>query len=363
MTMAWIKAYFLRMIKRPAMIFALAFVLVATLLLTLAAKSDMSGMKCGVLACDDESASEIITKLSEQSGILDFEVYDDEGEMVRLLKRGELRFAYVFDSEFTDKYISGEIRHTVKRFSKEADIFAALADEVVFSKIADVCANIEISAFSDESEFAENAINKYNEYMDLLGNIFVYETLQGQVVSADEGSAAFPVRGFAAALVLVCALYGMQTVMSDEEKGLLLRLSPKARNCVRVLATLIPASIMAVLLILCLLASGTFSVWHTELASAIMLAVSSASFCFFISSLIKDPDTAGILTAFIFLAVTALCPVFFDIGAIVKFVKGAAMLLPPYHYLRLGGGILSAAVYSLVFFALGLLLRRLKKRE
>ena len=55
MIFAWIKAYFLRMIKRPAIIGIIAATVIISVVLSGLSKGAMSGFACGILKSDDEN--------------------------------------------------------------------------------------------------------------------------------------------------------------------------------------------------------------------------------------------------------------------------------------------------------------------
>ncbi len=372
-TKAWIKAYFLRTVKRPAIIAAVLVMAAVSVLLTLSSKSDMSGFACGMLNSDDEKVLAVFEELKNENSILDIIIYDDEEEMLKSQRRSEIRFAYVFDSEFTEKYEDGESRRTIVRFSDEDDIFASLADELVFAKVASVYAEASIEQFANTNkeiddeyreEVKETALVMYEEYMDILGDVFVYETGGGAVVSSNGGSAAFPIRGVMSMLVLAASLLGMQTVLSDEEKSLFLRLSPKNKNFARLMGILMPTLLVAAALLVCVALNGIFTNVLYEILSVLLLAACSASFAFFVSAFIKDPDSAAMLIPLLLLISLALCPVFFDISAIVKGVKYVGALLPPYYYLyaasQNSGAMAGSLIMTVVYLSGGLLLRRIK---
>lgn len=373
MIFAWIKAYFLRMIKRPAIIGIIAATVIISVVLSGLSKGAMSGFACGILKSDDENITAVISELKNENSILNITVYEDEEEMLKAQRRGELRFAYVFDDEFTEKYENNETRRTVTRFSGEDDIFAALADELVFAKIASVYARTSIEYFArtnsnigDEyrEEVKKTALLMYDEYLDILGDVFIYETENGNVVSDEGGSASFPVRGVLAMLVLIAALLGMQTVLNDSEKSLFLRLSPKNRNIAMLIGILMPTLLLAATLVVCVLFSAVSVGIFREIICALLLVCSCAAFVFFISSFLKNPDSAAIIIPLAVLLSIALCPIFFDITVFLKPMRHICALLPPYYYLyaisKSAVGMAGSVIMAVIYLLAGLLIRKIK---
>lgn len=375
MIFAWIKAYFLRMIKRPAIIAAVAVMVLLSALLAISSGGEMQGFACGMLRSDDENVMKIFEALKDEKTVLDIKIFDDEDEMLRAQRRGELRFAYVFDEDFTEKYEENDAWNTIIRFSDKDDIFAALADEIVFAKTAEIYADVLIKNFvlinphisyEYRDEVEKTALVMYDEYMDVLGDVFVYETLDGKVINTDGGSAAFPVRGVCAILVLTAALLGMQTVLSDEEKALYHRLSPSKKNTARLIGIAIPTVFLSLGTVVCVALSNVGVNLLHEIFSALLLICSCTAFAYFISAFLKDPDSAAMIIPLTVLLTVALCPIFFDIAALVPALKFVSGLLPPYYYLHaasksivgVAGSVLTASIYLIA----GLLIRRIRNR-
>ncbi|MBQ2661648.1 MAG: ABC transporter permease [Clostridia bacterium] len=346
MIFKWSKAYFKRYFMRPSMLILLAVMLALSFVFTFLSKGEASGFPCGVLSSQDENVNNIIASL--EGTLLNVNIYDDEEEMLSALKRGEIRYAYAFDDEFSAKYEKGERRNTIIRFSNPDDVFASLIDEIVFSKVLSVCSEMSIESFLSEKGVStiNEALVYFDSYNNTLGDVFEYEILS-QDKKPSEASAAFPVRGVMSVLVMAVSLFTLKTLLTDEERGLFKRLSDGRKNIVRLIAIFVPTCVFILALLLALIINGTFTALYIEVLSILLLLISCTSCAYFISSLMKNADSVALILPASLLFSLALCPVFFDVSSLFSPMKYVSALLPPYCYIYASGGDMTSLLYGL----------------
>ncbi len=193
---------------------------------------DYSGIKAGVFA-EDEEGKRLLEKLEKEEGILQFESFAGEEEMVRKIVNGTLECGFTLPAGFYENMKKGKMMRQVELYYSPSSAAHKISYEVVFSYLFEELSDDVLMKYMDHSE--ENGVfdkeeTKENRALLLAlkdkysknGTTFSFSYKQVQA-KGEEPLASFSViRGCIAVFIFFMSLLGFAGCLEVNEmsKGL-----------------------------------------------------------------------------------------------------------------------------------------------
>ncbi len=335
----WLKVLLKRLVRQRAFWAAMLLTPLLAFALSRAATERAGGVSIGLLDSADPTAHAAVASLTTSAQTLRFIVYTDAETLRRDVTVGTLKAGYVFADDVAAAMTSVPSKSVVTRISGSGDLLSALVDEAVFAKLyaavggriaADYIASVPSIA---DVEGAKRAVaQSYADYIRTVPRVFIMETVDGESV-ATHTSVTFPVRGFAAVLLLLSALLVAYTANADAKRGLHLRLSPRMRYFTRTVCCALPPLCLVPMLLLSVWAGGAWTAFLTELGAAAAYALLCAGAALLLSAVFPHRGAPTAAMPVTVLSAFALCPIFVDVTTYYPALRPVARLLPTYWYL------------------------------
>lgn len=183
----------------------------------------------------------------------------------------------------------------------------------------------ELDGISDEQ------LLEYYRNMDFSEGLFVFTDLEGNVTEKNETDYLLtPVRGMLAVLIVLSGLAAAMYYIRDMEQGTFAWIPRHRQGWVELGCQLISlVNVAAVVLISLALTEQTMSLGR-ELAVAGLYCLCVAAFAMLVRRLTLGIRGLGVITPLLVVMMLAVCPVFFDVGAL----RNAQLLFPPTYYVN-----------------------------
>ena len=175
-------------------------------------------------------------------------------------------------------------------------------------------------------------LEEYYHSGDIEERVLRFETVEGEEADTEGSYLTAPLRGIMALLLVLCGLASGLYCYREERNGSFVWLSARMRRCVPLLShvtAILPPAIAA--LIAMKLAGITVGLGR-ELLMMLMYIPATALFCELLRCLCPKEEHYGALIPVLTVAMLVLCPVFLDLN--LSFVRPVRWLLPPYWVLR-----------------------------
>ncbi len=359
--------------------FAVILLLVPVLVAAMAivSRNSDSGMLTVALAMRDDNdviANEIVTKLSDDSGLIRFEYFGTVNEASEAVEDGRADAAWIFSDDMESK-IKKFAAHThvnnafVVIIQREDNVMLRLSHEklntVLYPYISiALYGNYIYDNVLTLDELSQEQLKEYYYAVNAEGEDlfeFVNMDKDSPIDVSENNYLTSPLRGLMAIMVVLSGLAVAMFYMQDEARGTFDRIPYRQRFVFSLSyhATAIVSTALVMFLSLLLMGMTTFA--PREIAVLILYCVITLGFCMGIRLLFGDVRVLGVLAPVLIVAMTVLCPVFFNFVDL----PAVQFLLPPYYYLKAIYStkyILYMVIYAVVVFGVDYTLYRLQRK-
>lgn len=374
-TLTWFALMSKRLYKKASFLLILA--LIPTLVIGYGViADDDSGIVTVALAkeADDELTDLVFADLQQDSELVRYIVCDSPEGAEALLVSGKADSAWIFPSDLSGRIEafakSGSARNAfIRVIEREENVLLLLARERLSATLFTYTAESLYLDFTRENSgtlasLSDKELLTYYDEVNVTDTLFSFDELnEGQDSEAD-GSSNYllsPVRGLLAVVTVLCGLATAMYFIKDKEAGAFAwipeRRLPLTELCYQLVSVLNLSLVSAISLAL----SGTTASLLKELAALLLYALCTAVFCMMLRRLCGDLHLLGMLLPLLTVAMLAICPIFFDLGAL----RELQYLFPPTYYINAvynGKYFLYMGFYTLavclVYFLTGKLFKR-----
>lgn len=336
-----------RVLKMPIVIILLFSIPIASLVISLTAKdSGKATVSFGIYIEDDGNYSSAIKEsLLHGDNAFFFCEYSDMEDLKKDVMLGKLEAGYVFDRDFSKKIESGDFDDCLKTYYSPATVMSSAGNEIIFSKIMQLCGYTIIGKYVDESPLddvtkikaSKDLSRIYEEYCHS-GQVFHLdiETVSGVQINnegLDDLGVTFPLRGVLAILIFLCSFTGSIAWCKDREQGIF---APRSHSfCIlsRILYPMIPAVLFLICSHIALMACGLAGSFISEMLIGARYLIITTVFCFLCSTLIKKSSLLISLIPVITLGSLIFCPIFINIETLIPALGFISKLFIPRYYM------------------------------
>ncbi|MDE7332243.1 MAG: hypothetical protein K2O16_08360 [Lachnospiraceae bacterium] len=308
-------------------------------------EEEYQGILAGV-CWEDEKGRELLKGLEAESGILKFQGYDREEEMLRQIENGTLECGYVLPEGFYENVLDGRQNRQITLYYSPASSAQKISYEVVFSELFEMLSEDILSGYLLDAGYDREEIQKAQERLLALNRQyagdgstfhFVYETAGGGERNVPETLNTW--RGCVSVMVFLMCLLAMGNALEQEK---IWRSMPGKMGGTLKSGNLHIASAGAVL-------TGGLGLWILG-ADAGMGAEAAGLFLYFIvlevymrilRLFIKDSRALYGLLPVLVLGSCLFCPVFIRIERYLPAAAWISRLFPPAYYLDFFGVFVS----------------------
>lgn len=357
-----------RLLKKPSFLLILCLVPLLTLAMVFLAKEE-SGILTITLCTEDKNdpiAKEIIDNLLNDDGVLYFKKADTAEKAYEEVRLGTSDAAWIFDDDLQSKFdmiaATDKYEPFVTVVERETDVSLQLSHEklsgCIFPYLSKSIFNefLLTEVFSFEEITQEKVTEGYNNAIGG-GNLVVLEKIGGQKTEELNYLTA-PLRGLLSLVVLLCGLAAVMYHQSDREHKIYDWMSP-AKQIFPGIATVGAAALdSTVIIVVALAVSGLFGNPLLEITAAVAYIPAVTSFCTLLGCITHKASRTGQIIPFAMIIALVVSPIFFNL----KGLYWIQCILPCYHYLYGVNNFIHIAnmlIYSLIMFALSLLLNRI----
>ena len=337
----WYALFTKRLIRRPAYLAVLLLVPLFAAAVAMFSRGD-SGVLTTALVMrnpEDPAAQAAVERLTTGDSILRCLVYESEEAARDAVRMGKVDAAWVFGEDFEydlyqfAKYDSGPAITVIER---EENVFLMIAREKLFAAIYPETSYSLFRAYLEKDLRVKgvdrHTLEEYYHSGDIEERVLRFETVEGEEADTEGSYLTAPLRGIMALLLVLCGLASGLYCYREERNGSFVWLSARMRRCVPLLShvtAILPPAIAA--LIAMKLAGITVGLGR-ELLMMLMYIPATALFCELLRCLCPKEEHYGALIPVLTVAMLVLCPVFLDLN--LSFVRPVRWLLPPYWVLR-----------------------------
>ncbi|MBQ9267939.1 MAG: hypothetical protein IJ206_00320 [Oscillospiraceae bacterium] len=357
-----------RLLKRPGFWAVLLAVPVLVLVLTLAASRNGGVVRIAVGLEEPQSpaARQVAQRLTERESVLETVLCESADEARTLVETGRADGAWLLPADLEERFdrlSAGEAVPLVTMVVQEDNVLLQLSREKLFAALYPDLSYALFAGFAESElqERSEEEIRKYYGIIQRNSRFIEFAYSDGSPVDPMESSfLVTPVRGILALLILVGALVSAMYFAQEAEAFVWMR--RRKRFLLPFLCHLILTLDLAVAVLAALGLSGLVSSWPRELGSMALYCTACAGFAEVLRNILGKPRRLGAALPLVLLAGLALCPIFLN----VRRFRMVQVLLPTFLYLygiRSGEFILYLAGYTVLSWALGLILARIRGTE
>lgn len=341
----WILMITKRLFRKPLFLFTL-FLIPLTVLLLHASTTKQDGAIHVLLYTDADKNSyseEILSSLLSQSGsVISFKRCDSPEEMRQEILAGRADCGYSFPKNLEQALVAYEEKGTpfIDAMYEGGNFSPALIQEMVFSSFYErLCFYILDTHVTDKTGLtATDALEQYYKDNQIEQSFFRFTYADGsENTILNENSANYmllPMRGIAAAFILLSAMVGALFWYEDDKRQLFCWLSPYSKQLVSFLYMLIPTFLASMVGLCSIYLAGSQSSFANECTCMLLYLLATSCFCFFLNTLLPSLP--------FFLASIPLCiagsillsPVFINLSAYNSGCKLLSYLTPVNYYLN-----------------------------
>lgn len=339
--MKWFMLLTKRNFKKPSFIFILLLIPIVTLAIALTTSIDPSVMHIGY-TCDgspEKSTKELFASLENDSGIISFKYYANEGLGQKAFDNGEIESLWIFPSDIeaeTRKYYSGDKSAFIKVINRVQNEMTDASRNKLFCEIFPHVAyslfeNYVTLELPGGDNLSEEEILHYYTSRGIDTEIINVVTVDnsGEIYESEGNYITSPLRGIVAVIVLLSSLAAAMFTLSDIRRGLY-ALFPFGKRFALLLSSLfshiIPASVTALVSIyLADLGEGLTD----EIFRMVLFVTACASASLLLMGLFKTPKAFAVSVPIIILSAIIFSPVFINVTEF-PVIQG---IFPSYYYL------------------------------
>jgi hypothetical protein len=333
-----------RLLKKPSFLILLAAVPLVVAALVFVAQQD-SGVLC-VALCQEEGgdalASSVVERLTGESGVIRFVVYDSADEAAASVAQGETDAAWIFPAGMAQRLGrfldgAGSSAPVVRIVEREDTVFLQLAREKLFSVLY---SPLSFQVYSDyiqeeltQEEVSQEELEEYYHTVVTQGSLIEFSFMhqeESAATAAEQDYLTAPVRGLLALMILLCGLASAMYFTWDELQGSFVWLPARWHRPFAYAYHLIAVTDMAAVVYAALLLAGVFTTWQRELPLMLLYCVAVSGFCELVRGVLPRIEWLGIAAPLLILVMLVLCPIFIN----VRRLRPVQFLLAPFYYLH-----------------------------
>ncbi len=358
-----------RLARRISFWLILAAVPLLVLALGLLAQQE-SGVATVAVYVEDETdpaATSMLERLRKEKSVIHYRFCDSEQEARSLVKTSRADVAWILPDDLSariDARAGGKDNAIVRVCVREGDdilqmlvrekLFAAIYPELAY----DVYTRYVADTLKPSPMPSDEELNEYYHSIERGDRLIELSFLDG-TADTDTSYLVMPVRGLMALMVMMAALASALYYLHDARADSFVWLSRRRKRIFPYAYHLIPVLDTAAVMFLTLFLAKLNVAWYKELALIVLYMLACAAFAELMRQLFKSTTQLGVAIPILMLAMLALSPIFFELKQWLRY------LFPPFYYLNGTHSpiyILLLAVYTLVVFALGLAVGRVRER-
>lgn len=324
-----------RLFKKPGFIAVLAILILLTAAATFLSSGDGGMISVAVFAEDPSEAAshEVITTLTEKKSVVRFIRCSSEEEAVDEVISGRADTAWLFPADLGDRLERFPIdgKPVMRSISRENSVYVMLAAEKLHTALYPRLSFSIFEKFMDKKfdETDDALLERYYSDSYVYGDLVGIEFAGGETSDEPEEYLLSPLRGLLAVAVSLTSAASVMYFFIDRDKGTFAWIPVRKQIYVQLASVIIPTVITGAVALAAIKASGFFTSFAVEAASALLFCVDCALFSILLGRICGSALRLGAVIPAVMLAEIALSPVFLNIESF-KFVS---YLLPPYHYL------------------------------
>ncbi len=328
-----------RLLRRPAYLAVLLLVPLFALAIALFSRQE-SGVLTIALVLedpDDRTARAAVERLTGEESILLFLECEDEESARESVRRGRADAAWIFHADLEKKlerFAQRGHAAAVTVLQREDNVFLRLAREKLFAAIYP---ELSFALFKDylaselgAEELDRAVLRRYYASGTMADEILRFETVEGAPVDPGDSYLTAPLRGVMALLLVLCGMASGLYCYQEEQNGSYTWLSARARRWLPLLSHLIAILPAALAALLAMALAGVTVGLGRELLLMLLYIPAAAFFCELLRCLCPRQEHYGALIPVLTTAMLVLCPVFLDL----KLLRPLRLLLPPTWLLR-----------------------------
>lgn len=328
-----------RLLRRPAYMAVLLLVPLFAVAIALFSRQE-SGVLTIALALEDPNdpaAQAAVGRLTGEESILLFEIVEDEDSARESVRSGRSDAAWIFRAGLEKKlerFAQRGHAAAVTVLEREDSVFLRLAREKLFAAIYP---ETSFALFKDylaselgAEELDRDVLQRYYASGAMADEILRFETLEGEPIDTGDSYLTAPLRGVMALLLVLCGMASGLYCYQEEQNGSYTWLSVRARRWLPLLSHLIAILPAALAALLAMALAGVTVGLGRELGLFLLYVPAAALFCELLRCLCPRQEHYGALIPVLTAAMLVLCPVFLDL----KLLQPLRLLLPPTWLLR-----------------------------
>ena len=335
----WFGLLMKRLLRRPAYLAVLLLVPLFALALALFSRQESGVLRIALAAedPDDPAARAAVERLTGSDSILLF-LKAEDGEAAReAVRGGKADAAWIFRAGLEDQLDRFARRghaaavtvleredNVLLRLSREK-LFAAIYPETSFALFRDFLSS-ELGA----EELDRATLRQYYASGTMADEILRFETVEGEAVDTGDSYLTAPLRGVMALLLVLCGMASGLYCYQEERSGSFVWLPARARRWLPLLSHIIAILPAALTALLAMKLAGVTVGLGRELLLMLLYLPAAALFCELLRCLCPREEHYGALIPVLTAAMLVLCPVFLDL----RLLQSLRLLLPPYWLLR-----------------------------
>lgn len=292
---------------------------------------------------DDPLTEAIFADLREDSQLVRYIECESDEEAIRLVEAGKVDSAWLFPSQMSKRMAafveSGSERDAVVRvLTRENNVLLMLAGEKLSGTLFKSAAETFYLNFAREqsevlASLSDEELLAYYDAVNTTDQLFSFDSIEGGSTEESTNSSHYltaPVRGLLAVVTVLCGLATAMYYMQDQRFGTFSQLAERKRPLAELGCQLISILNVSVAVLISLALSGMASSPIKELVALLLYAPCTAAFCMVIRRLCGNLRALSTLLPLLIVAMIAICPIFFDLGAL----RQLQYLFPPTYYIN-----------------------------
>lgn len=284
----------------------------------------------------DELSAQIVEQLKRDDDVLRYVVCETEADARRLVESFQADAAWIFPKDLLGSLQASAshklVEPVVTVVEREDNVPLIFSREILCSALFHFFSYTVYEDFvRDDLGLEVDSSELWAAYERTLveGSLFRIEYFDGQTTEESNYLLA-PLRGILALWLVLCGFAASMYFIQDEKRGTFSWMPVKHRLWMAFgFHAVLLSDAAAVLLISCRLA-GVFTVWHKEIANAVMFMCCTLAFCNVVRLLCGTLERLGSCIPIILMGMAVICPVFINMNQF----QALQYLLPPFYYLR-----------------------------
>lgn len=330
-----------RLLKMPTYLAVL--VLIPCIVLGYAgfADGDSGAITVALAASDmeDAFAQDVFTQLQNSSRLIRFLRCENTTQAREYVRTGKADAAWLFDGSLKtalQKFaVTGQHKPFIHIVEREQSTPLLMARERLTSTMIEICSQDYYIAYLRENapeldNVSTQMLLDYYHQVVPEGQLFDFSRNTGGAQSEENAYLMSPVRGLVGVMVVLCAMSTAMYYRKDEDNGTFSWISVRHRPWIALGYQMI--SVIPVVLVsgICLGLSGVSGAFLTELCLGILYSLCCSLTGMVVGQVLKKQSRISVAIALICVVMTAVCPVFYDLGEL----HTAQLLFLPTYYIN-----------------------------